>query len=183
MQTNLENRWFLFAEGTVLEVGIGSALNPPYYSTKVAHLCGIDPSLQLLEMARGKIDGRPFPVTLLQESAAKIPLPDNSVDTVVTTWVLCSVCEDLAVLREMRRVLRPGGQLIFIEHGLSPDPKVKAWQNRITPIWRRLGGGCCLGASDSIGRTKKERQEIYNEILQTSFTTFGGRMRRLLGRI
>ena len=132
------------AIGTVLEVGIGSAPNLPYYSNKVTHLYGIDPSKELLDMARRKIDGRPFPVTLLHESAEKIPLAGDTVDTVVTTWVLCSILEDLSALREMKRVLKPGGQLIFIEHGLSSDPKIKAWQNRITPIWKRLGGGCCL---------------------------------------
>lgn len=132
------------AKGIVLEVGIGSALNLPYYSTNVAHLYAIEPSPELLQMARRKTDPTPFPVTLLNQTAEKVPLEDQSVDTVVMTWVLCSIAEDLAVLQEMKRVLKPGGRLVFLEHGLAPEPKIQSWQNRLTPIWKRIGGGCCL---------------------------------------
>jgi ubiquinone/menaquinone biosynthesis C-methylase UbiE len=132
------------AKGSVLEVGIGSALNLPHYSREVAHLYAVEPSPELLQMARRKTDTAAFPVTLLEQTAEKIPLADHSVDTVVMTWVLCSIADDHAVLQEMRRVLRPGGRLLFLEHGLAPEPRVQSWQNRLTPIWKRIGGGCCL---------------------------------------
>lgn len=133
------------ARGVVLEVGIGSGLNLPFYSpTLVTQVYGIDPSAELLAMAQKKIASLPFPVTLMNQSADRIPLGDVSVDTVVVTWSLCSIPNPRITLREMRRVLKPDGRLIFIEHGLSPDARVQSWQNRLTPIWRRLAGGCHL---------------------------------------
>jgi ubiquinone/menaquinone biosynthesis C-methylase UbiE len=132
------------AEGTVLEIGIGSALNLPHYSREVAHLYAVEPSPELLQMTRRKTDAALFPVTLLEQTAEKIPLDDHSVDTVVMTWVLCSIADDNTVLRELRRVLKPRGRLLFLEHGLAPEPKIQSWQNRLTPIWKRIGGGCCL---------------------------------------
>jgi ubiquinone/menaquinone biosynthesis C-methylase UbiE len=132
------------AWGIVLEVGIGSALNLPYYSANVEHLYGIDKSPELLQMARRRTVDTRFPVSLLNQTAAKIPLEDRSVDTVVMTWVLCSVAEDAAALQEMRRVLKPSGRLIFLEHGLAPELKIQSWQHRLNPIWKRVCGGCCL---------------------------------------
>lgn len=132
------------ATGSVLEVGIGSGLNLPFYSTAVTHLHGVDPSAELLSMARKKLDRVPFPVELTCQSAEQLRLDLASVDTVVTTWTLCSIPDPLQALREMKRVLRPGGRLLFVEHGVSPDPKVQAWQRRLNPFWRRIGGGCNL---------------------------------------
>jgi ubiquinone/menaquinone biosynthesis C-methylase UbiE len=133
------------ARGVVLEVGIGSGLNLPFYSAAtVTHVYGIDPSAELLVMAQKKIASLLFPVTLMNQSADRIPLEDVSVDTVVVTWSLCSIPHPTAALREMRRVLKAEGRLIFVEHGLSPDARVQSWQNRLTPLWRRLAGGCHL---------------------------------------
>ena len=133
------------ARGVVLEVGIGSGLNLPLYSTTaVTQVYGIDPSADLLAMAQKKIASLPFPVTLMNQSADRIPLGDVSIDTVVVTWSLCSIPTPMTALHEMRRVLKPEGRLIFVEHGLSPDARVQSWQNRLTPIWRRLAGGCHL---------------------------------------
>jgi ubiquinone/menaquinone biosynthesis C-methylase UbiE len=133
------------ARGVVLEVGIGSGLNLPFYSAAtVTQIYGIDPSADLLAMAQKKIARLRFPVTLMHQSADRIPLADVSVDTVVVTWSLCSIPNPLSVLQEMRRVLKPDGRLIFVEHGLSPDARVQSWQNRLTPFWRRLAGGCHL---------------------------------------
>jgi ubiquinone/menaquinone biosynthesis C-methylase UbiE len=132
------------AEGVVLEVGIGSALNLPYYSPRLTHLYGIDSSPELLQMARQKSEGAPFPVTLLTQTAEKIPLPDHSVDTVVMTFALCSIEEDQTALQEMKRVLKPGGRLLYLEHGLAPERNVRSWQNCLTPVWRHIVGGCCL---------------------------------------
>jgi ubiquinone/menaquinone biosynthesis C-methylase UbiE len=132
------------ASGDVLEVGIGSGLNLPFYSGAVTKLYGVDPSAELLAMAKVNAAGAGFPVELLQQKANGLPLDDDSIDTAVVTWSLCSIDDPAAVLSEMRRVLRPGGAFIFIEHGLSPDIGVRRWQNRLTPVWRRLAGGCHL---------------------------------------
>jgi ubiquinone/menaquinone biosynthesis C-methylase UbiE len=155
------------AKGTVLEVGIGSALNLPYYSLEVAHLYAVEPSPELLQMARRKTDAAPFPVTLLNQTAEKIPLGDHSVDTVVMTWVLCSIEEDRTVLQEMKRLLKPGGRLLFLEHGLASEPKIQSWQNRLNPIWKRIGGGCCLNKKIDalISRSGFRIAEIHNSYM------------------
>ena len=93
-------------------------------------------------MARLKVKNVPFPVELLNHSAEEIPLPDASIDTIVLTWTLCSIPNPIQALREMRRVLRTDGRVVFAEHGLSPDPGVQAWQHRLNPVWRRVAGGC-----------------------------------------
>ncbi|MAS15216.1 class I SAM-dependent methyltransferase (plasmid) [Nitratireductor rhodophyticola] len=132
------------AEGRVLEIGIGSGLNLPFYGPKVQDVMGLEPSARLLEMARRAADSSAFEVNFVEGSAEAIPLDNRSVDTVVTTWTLCTVPAAMQALHDMRRVLRPGGQLLFVEHGLSPDAGVRIWQNRLTPVWKRIGGGCYL---------------------------------------
>ena len=132
------------ARGVVLEVGIGSGLNLPFYSPAVTRLYGADRSSELLAMAQPRIASAPFPVWLIRLDADRIPLADASMDTVVLTWSLCSIAGAADALREMRRVLKPDGALLFVEHGLSPDPVVRKWQNRLTPFWRRFTGGCHL---------------------------------------
>lgn len=136
------------AQGEVLEIGIGSGLNLPFYSSQVQHLYGVDPSLELQRMAARKISAMPFEVSLLRQSAEELlPLGDSSIDTVVMTWTLCSIPNPDAALNEMRRVLKASGRLIFVEHGRSPDAKVLRWQDRLTPAWKRIGGGCHLNRS------------------------------------
>jgi len=130
------------AHGRVLEVGFGSGLNLPFYGPEVEAVTGLDPSSELLAMAAKKITDAPVPVELLSGSAEDIPFEDASFDTVVTTWTLCSIPHLDSALAEMRRVLKPPGDLVFIEHGRSPDNRVEAWQNRLTPLWRRCAGGC-----------------------------------------
>jgi ubiquinone/menaquinone biosynthesis C-methylase UbiE len=125
------------AEGRVLEIGVGAGANLPFYGPGVSEVFGLDPSARLLEMAE-----KAGPLHPLEASAEAIPLEAASVDTVVTTWTLCSIPDAHAALSEMRRVLKPGGRLLFVEHGLSPDKRVRWLQNRITPVWRRLAGGC-----------------------------------------
>lgn len=132
------------AAGRVLEVGVGSGLNLPLYGEGVTHVIGLDPSPRLLAMAREAAGGRSRPIELLEGSAEAIPLDDRTVDTVVTTWTLCTIPAVGPALAEMRRVLKPDGRLVFVEHGLSPAPKVRWWQDVLTPAWKRIGGGCHL---------------------------------------
>lgn len=132
------------ARGTVLEVGIGSGLNLPYYGPATTRVLALDPSPGLLALARKRARGLAFPVEFLERSGEEIPLGHGAVDSVVMTWTLCSIPDPARALREIRRVLRPGGALLFAEHGLAPDAGVAAWQRRVTPAWSRIAGGCHL---------------------------------------
>jgi ubiquinone/menaquinone biosynthesis C-methylase UbiE len=132
------------AEGCVLEVGMGSGLNLPFYGGAVKHVIGLEPSLTLLSMAHEAGSTAPQPFELLQASAEAVPLENDSVDTVVSTWTLCSIPDVMGALGEIRRVLKADGRLLFVEHGLSPDPRVRRWQDRLTPLWKRIAGGCHL---------------------------------------
>jgi ubiquinone/menaquinone biosynthesis C-methylase UbiE len=139
----LRGVWIPQAEGEVLEVGIGSGLNLEFYTQRVRQIHGVDPSLELQRMARKRV-GTIDVEFLLQSVEDPLPLPSGSMDTVVVTWTLCSIPDPRKALLEMKRVLRSDGTLIFIEHGLSPDSGVAAWQDRFTPIWKHIGGGCHL---------------------------------------
>lgn len=135
------------AQGRVLEIGVGSGLNLPFYGPVVGEVLALEPSAGLVAMAREA--PRPdLPVSFIDASAEAIPLDDKSVDTVVTTWTLCTIPDAAAALTEMRRVLRPGGKLLFVEHGLAPDRGVRWWQD--TP---RLSGGGSAAAVISIVRS------------------------------
>lgn len=132
------------ARGMVLEIGVGSGLNLPFYGNSVEQLYGLDPSEELLVMARTKARAITFPIDFLAHSGEEIPLGDGCIDTVVTTWTLCTIPEPGKALNEMRRVLKPGGMLLFAEHGLAPEAKVQIWQQWLNPLWRRVTGGCNL---------------------------------------
>ena len=131
-------------QGRVLEIGVGSGLNLPFYPPSVSEVVGLEPAPRLLAMAQLAANQAPVPVSLVEGSAEAIPLDDRSVDTVVSTWTLCTIPDVAASLREMRRVLKPNGRLLFAEHGLAPEPSVRKWQDWLTPAWKRLGGGCHL---------------------------------------
>jgi ubiquinone/menaquinone biosynthesis C-methylase UbiE len=132
------------ARGRVLEIGIGSGRNLPFYDAAVEEVVGVDPSAELLAMARRAAAALPRPVSLVERTAKRLPFPEGSFDTVVVTWSLCSIPDPVAALREARRILKPDGQLRFAEHGLAPDPCVRWWQRRLTPLWKRCAGGCHL---------------------------------------
>ena len=133
------------AHGSVLEIGIGSALNLEYYdASRVSSLIGIDPSRQLLAMARRRCSRAAFPVHLVPATAECLPFADASMDSIIVTFSLCTIPDVAAALREMRRVLKPGGPLLFCEHGLAPDAGVRRWQRRLDPLWGKLAGGCHL---------------------------------------
>jgi ubiquinone/menaquinone biosynthesis C-methylase UbiE len=135
------------ASGLVVEIGVGSGLNLPFYGGTVDRVIGVDPSPRLLAMSRPRAARAPFPVWLVEGSAEALPLPGAVADTVVSTWTLCSVADPDRALREAGRVLKPEGRLLFVEHGRSPDGRVRAWQDRLTPAWSRLAGGCHLNRS------------------------------------
>ena len=132
------------ARGRVLDLGIGSGLNLPFYRRDLDLVIGIDPSPGLLARARKHTAWTHFPVRLHEARAEDLPLESGSIDTVVMTWTLCSIAEPARALGEIRRVLRAGGSLLFIEHGRAERDPVSRWQDRITPLWRRLAGGCHL---------------------------------------
>ena len=156
------------ASGRVLEIGAGSGLNLPFYSAQVRHLYALDPSARLLQMAGKKQPRAGFPVEYLETSAEHIPLDSHSIDTVVSTWTLCSVPDAAQALREARRVLKPGGVLLFTEHGYAPEPGVQAWQRRLDPLWSRVAGGCHLDRRIDrlISDAGLEIMELENEYLK-----------------
>lgn len=133
------------ARGVVLEVGMGSGINLEFYDAdKVSLVYGLEPSEGMRQKARPNLARSPVKVEWLDLPGEKIPLDDNSVDTVVLTFTLCTIPDWHAALDQMARVLRPGGELLFLEHGASPDEGVHKWQDRITPGWKKIAGGCHL---------------------------------------
>ena len=134
------------AAGRVLEIGIGTGLNAPHYDgSKVTGLVGVDPGLTMHRLARRRVEQAGLQVELVGLSAEALPLADASFDTVVCTYTLCTIPDPVAALGEMRRVLAPGGRLLFSEHGTAPDESVRRWQRRLQPLWGRVSGGCQLG--------------------------------------
>ena len=132
------------ASGLVLEIGAGSGLNLPLYSEAATWVCAVEPSPELLQMARRRAAEAQLPVLLVRASAEELPFRDGAFATIVSTWTLCSIPDPLRALREVRRVLTPGGRLAFVEHGLAPEPEVARWQRRLTPLWKHIAGGCHL---------------------------------------
>ena len=133
------------AAGEVLELGCGGGINMEFYDpARVTRLAGIDPSPKLLEMTRAAAAARGMAADIQGGVGEAMPFADASFDTVVTTFTLCSVADQGAVLAEIRRVLRPGGTALFLEHGAAPDAGVAKWQRRIEPLWKRIGGNCHL---------------------------------------
>ena len=124
---------------------MGTGRNLPFYDRSiVTQLVGVEPALQMHRLAQRRRAQVGIEVELVGLSAERLPLPDNSFDTVVCTWTLCSIADPAAALHEVRRVLKPGGHLLFCEHGLAPDPAVARWQQRLEPLWKPLAGGCHL---------------------------------------
>ena len=133
------------AHGSVLEIGVGSGLNLPYYNTaKVKQLTAIDPSIEIWNLNTFDINNLPFDVHFEIASAESIPADNNSFDSVVLTYTLCTIVDTTAALAEIKRVLKTNGTLLFCEHGKAPDKSTQQWQTYINPIWKHLGGGCTL---------------------------------------
>jgi len=139
------NKVVPLASGRVLEIGIGTGLNIPHYDkSRVTGVVGLDPGLQMHPLARKRVNAANLPVELVGLSAEKIPFDEASFDSVLVTYSLCTIPDPVAALREMRRVLKPGGKLIYCEHGLAPEASVQKWQRRLNPVWSKLAGGCHL---------------------------------------
>lgn len=133
------------AEGVVLELGFGAGLNLPYYdATKVSRVYALEPEQGMLARARKAARAAPVPVEILPERAEEISLPTGSVDAVLVTYSLCTIPDAVSALQGARRVLKPGGQLLFCEHGLAPDPEVQRTQARVERWWKPIAGGCHL---------------------------------------
>ena len=133
------------AQGLVLDVGIGSGLNIPFYDmSKIDKVLGLDPSVELNNLAKDVAEEHQIDIDFMLCGAEDIPLPDNHVDTVLITYTMCTIPDVLEANKEMLRVLKPGGKLVFCEHGQAPDPKVAKWQKRIDPLWGKIAGGCHL---------------------------------------
>ena len=130
--------------GDVVEIGFGSGRNAPYYSRQVTGVWAVEPSHVARRMAQERVGKALVPVTYSGLDGQSLELPDDRFDTALSTWTLCTIPDAVAALREISRVLKPGGTLHFVEHGRSPDDGVRTWQNRINPVQKKLGGGCHL---------------------------------------
>jgi SAM-dependent methyltransferase len=140
------------ASGRVLEIGMGSGLNIPFYSNNVTHLFGLEPSALLCEKAAALASEAPFPVDILEAGAESIPLGRHEIDTVVSSWSLCSIEDIEAAMQEIRRVLRPDGRFVFIEHGRAPEAGVSRWQDWLEPVTAPLLGCRLNRAMDELIR-------------------------------
>ena len=154
-------------KGEVLEIGFGTGHNLPYLPATVTRLLAVEPSGRSVELARQRIDATPVDVEVIGLDGQRLPVDDASVDAVLCTWSLCTIPDAIAAVREARRVLRPGGQFHFIEHGAAPDDGVRRWQDRLNPIQNRIGGGCDLnrdiaGIIEAGGMTISALDRYYN---------------------
>lgn len=144
------------ASGNVFEIGCGGGINQQFYDpTRIESFAGMDPSAKGLEFARAEAQHKGWQADIRQGFGEAIPFEDNSFDTVVCTFTLCSVGDQQQTIRELQRILKPGGQLLYAEHGRAPDAGVARWQDRIEPVWKRIAGGCHLTRpiGDAIGQS------------------------------
>ncbi len=151
------------AEGDVLEIGFGSGLNLPFYdSQKVRKVWGLEPSEGMRRKAQPRVDESDLNVEFIDLPGEEIPLEADSVDTVLVTYTLCSIPDAIAALEGMRRVLKPGGRLLYCEHGVAPDENVRRWQSRLNPTWSKFTGGCNMNR-DIPGLITNSGFEITND--------------------
>jgi ubiquinone/menaquinone biosynthesis C-methylase UbiE len=151
------------AEGDVLEIGFGSGLNLPFYDPqKVRKIWGLEPSAGMRRKARPTVDESNLDVEFIDLPGEEIPLEEDSVDTVLVTYTLCTIPDAIAALEGMRRVLKPGGRLLYCEHGVAPDENVRRWQDRLNPTWSQFTGGCNMNR-DILDLITKSGFEITND--------------------
>lgn len=152
------------AEGLVVEVGFGSGLNLPYYDpSKVKRLIGVDPDGTMLGLAESRGRLLPFAVEYIRASGENLPLADSLADTVVVTYAFCTIPDPASALAEIRRILKPAGRLIFIEHGQADDPRCRRWQERLNSFWGRFAGGCHLNRNPQILIEQAGFRFVYRE--------------------
>ena len=152
--------------GDVVELGFGTGLNVPFYPAAVASVAAVEPSDTAWQLARSRVDGGTVPMRRSGVDGQRLPLDDASFDCALSSWTLCTIPDATAALTEVRRVLRPGGTLHFVEHGIAPDDDVRRWQHRLEPVQKRLFGGCHLtraipGLVRDAGFTITELDEFY----------------------
>ena len=156
-----------YAKGVVLDIGIGSGLNIPFYNkSNINHLYGLDPSSELIKIAKRVAKTHKLEIEFLECGAESIPLADNSIDTIVITYTMCTIPDISLSNVEMFRVLKPNGKLLFCEHGIAPDESVAKWQKIINPVWNKIAGGCNLNRDiprliKSSGLKISEIEEMY----------------------
>ncbi len=144
--TKLRQKVVPLANGVVVEIGIGSGQNLPHYNpNKVSKIIGVDPNEYIWKRSAKRRAASPIDIVRIGLSGEDIPLGNSSVDTVVCTYTLCSIPDPVKALLEMRRILKPGGKVLFSEHGMAPDVDVAKWQSRVDPIWKKIAGGCHTG--------------------------------------
>ncbi|MEP3654295.1 MAG: class I SAM-dependent methyltransferase [Litorimonas sp.] len=156
------------AKGRVLEIGIGSGLNLPHYdASKVSTVIGVDPDAHIWERSKTRRDAAEFPIERIGLSGEDIPMESGTADTVVVTYSLCTIPDPVKALREMRRILKSGGEILFCEHGRAPEASVAKWQNRIDPIWSKIAGGCHSGRDipDLIAQAGLEITELNQQYI------------------
>lgn len=162
-------------KGDILEIGFGTGLNLPHYPKQISRITAIDANKGMNPLAKRHIGQSPIEVDLRFENAEKLSFPDNSFDSVVSTWTLCSIEDVESSLREIHRVLKPGGEFFFIEHGLSNEAKVQKWQHRLTPLNRRMAAGCHLDRDIKalVGGVEWEIEQLTEFYAEKSPKSFG----------
>jgi ubiquinone/menaquinone biosynthesis C-methylase UbiE len=154
--------------GEVVEIGFGTGHNVPFYPAAVERVAAIEPAALSWKLAQDRLSASSIPVEQSGLDGQALPFPDDSFDTALSTWTLCTIPDPVLALREIHRVLRPGGTLHFVEHGLAPDEDVQRWQRRLEPLNKRIAGGChltrpILDLLDTAGFTVQEVDVFYEE--------------------
>jgi ubiquinone/menaquinone biosynthesis C-methylase UbiE len=164
--TQLRKSVLAEAKGEILEIGFGTGLNLGHYPEQVRALAAVDPGTAMTRIAQARIEKSRIDVDLQSQSAESLPFDSGRFDCVVCTWTLCSIPDVHSAVGEVRRVLKPDGRFVFIEHGLSDDPSVQRWQRRLNPIQRRIGAGCRLDLDvDAAVRSQPFREVIVERFL------------------